>query len=434
MPRCVSKLAHAALDERPFALALGIVSAPSHARQRRWLRSYLPSLREHASGWAWRFVIGTPSPESLPCWRLCFHPANGQQAQAERLMAAQCDALENEHALTSDLLFVPAADNEAVGCIDKTYAWFMHAVHAYPRASYVAMTQDDSVLLSTNLAYVLVQLKAHDYVYGGRVQFSGFVEQPPTYRHCGWTESPRPRFNLSTVCKGYVDSTRVTRRRDVAKRRQLGSQPKAVTSVGLFPFAQGALELFSRKLALHVFASAWTIDWVATARRVAEGGRAPINSRWECGAEDITTGYLVHANTRGLNVTLASLNELIVDADATSEWSLPPSLVAVHHVAPPPDSAANATTTTSSSGRGRGRRRPVASRRLASLLDEVRGTTDAPLRSRGALRCCAMHGGGCAASGGDGRARRVHGFRDWDERVLSLPAAAGWTSCSWSIR
>ena len=431
MPRCVSQLAHAALDERPFLLALGIISAPSHLRQRQWLRSHLPVLREHASGWAWRFVIGTPSPESLPCWRLCFHPGNGQQAQAKRLMAARCDALETEDALTGDLLFVPAADNEAVGCIDKTYAWFMHAVHAYPRASYVAMTQDDSVLLSPNLAHVLVQLKAHDYVYGGRVQFSGFVEQPPTYRHCGWTESPRVRFNLSRLCQGYVDSTRPTRRMDAAQRRQLG---KPVASVGIFPFAQGALELFSRQLALHVFASAWTVDWVATARRVAEGGRAPSNLRWECGAEDITTGYIVHSNTRGLNVTLAALNELIVDADAASDRPLPSSLVAVHHVAPPPDYlAANVTPTRSSSAGERGSRRPVASRGLASLVDEVRAARDAPLRSRGVLRCCARHGGACVASGGDGRARRVHGFRDWDERVLSLPAVDGWMSCSWSL-
>ena len=160
---CTSALGAAAVDVRPALLALGVLSAQSSVQSRRWLRRHFARL-PISTGWHWHFVLGTPSRESLPCWRLCFHPDNGQEAQAARLIAAQCASLAAEQADSHDLLFVPAADNEAVGCIDKSFAWFSHATLAYPRARYVAVTQDDAVVFPPNLEPVLQELRPHRLV------------------------------------------------------------------------------------------------------------------------------------------------------------------------------------------------------------------------------------------------------------------------------
>ena len=179
----------------------------------------------------WRFVLGTPSAESLPCWRLCFHPDNQQQAQAARLIAAQCATLTSEQeASGGDLLIVPVADNEAVGCVEKTFEWFAHAVRAYPRAAYIAVTQDDAALIAPNLLEVLLRSQTSELVFGGRIQFSAFVEEPQTYRSCGWSMLPwwAQVANLSHVCEQAARPRQPPR----GRMRQLRLS-------SYYPFAQG---------------------------------------------------------------------------------------------------------------------------------------------------------------------------------------------------
>lgn len=262
-------------NTRRYLAVIGVISAPSNDRRRDWGRQYQATRPELLL----RFVVGAKSLSSTVCRRLVREHSDvpGQR----------------------DLHFaIGAHDNEEVGCVDKTFSWYMDATRLYPGASFVIKTDDDSatdmVALSALLSQHLAQPKRRDLslVYGGWAQYASFVGS--TFQKCGWGVSPASAL----------------RRRQQCPSTDGGAD-------GPYVFAAGALEVFSHALARAVFASAWARNFVAAARDAARGRRLDPTHRWACYTEDVTVGYALHSQAAqlGLPVTFVALNGLIIDVE-----------------------------------------------------------------------------------------------------------------------
>ena len=137
-------------------LALGVVSAPQHAWRREWLRRSIKQFSEAGPrGLLVRFVLGS----------------RGHQL---------CDELAAESRTHSDMAMVDAHDNRAVGCVAKAFAWYELALRAFPAASFIAKTDDDSFNVWPNLQTVLLRLSREPsaaHAYGGWIQYTSWLPQ-----------------------------------------------------------------------------------------------------------------------------------------------------------------------------------------------------------------------------------------------------------------
>mmetsp|Transcript_9256 Transcript_9256/g.21504 ORF Transcript_9256/g.21504 Transcript_9256/m.21504 type:complete len:338 (-) Transcript_9256:362-1375(-) len=118
-------------------------------------------------------------------------------------------------------------------------------------------------------------------------------------------------------------------------------EPLNESVVGPFPFATGALQIFSSSLAAQVFGSSLVSTLVAAARKAAANRHTLWWRRWDCSLEDVNVGYAVHEAANNLSVAYVDLTGLVVDAslawvqksDATLLQMLR-SLVTVHKLEP----------------------------------------------------------------------------------------------------
>ena len=54
-----------------------------------------------------------------------------------------------------DIIVTAHPDESAVACIEKSFSWWSLALHAFPRARFLAKTDDDSLNNFANLAAIL---------------------------------------------------------------------------------------------------------------------------------------------------------------------------------------------------------------------------------------------------------------------------------------
>ena len=54
-----------------------------------------------------------------------------------------------------DIIVTAHPDESAVACIEKSFSWWSLALHAFPRARFLAKTDDDSLNNFANLAGIL---------------------------------------------------------------------------------------------------------------------------------------------------------------------------------------------------------------------------------------------------------------------------------------
>lgn len=130
------------MDSRPLLLAIGVVSTPLLPKRRSWLRA--AALRYAEPAVVQRFVVGCP--------------ATG--------------ALIAEHVAHGDLVFVGMRDGRLAACIEKSFAWWsVAALVLFPKVTFIAKTDDDSLNHFTNLAALLrtsLTTARTRYLYGGR--------------------------------------------------------------------------------------------------------------------------------------------------------------------------------------------------------------------------------------------------------------------------
>ena len=202
MTDACSPLATAPVDSTPRLAVLGVISSPANEGRRNWARRF----QEGRPDLLLRFVIG-----------------------AVGLPALQCRRLLREERAHGGMFLVPASDNAEVGCVDKSFAWLMAAVEAFPAAQFIIKTDDDSATHMADLAALLSmrELQSHPHVYAGWAQFASAL--PATWQQCGWGASAASALRRRQGCAGGAE--------------------------GPFVFATGALEILSFELARKVFGS-----------------------------------------------------------------------------------------------------------------------------------------------------------------------------------
>ena len=219
--RCVSQAASPGVDKFPRLLALGIVSAPSNAARRSWIRqTVLSQSVPHAP--AKTPSRSTPS-RSSPSHSTSSYSTSSRSAPLSAppplglvadgtlsraapfaawfvlgtlgLGSSLCDALISESRDQGDVLLVDAHDNDAViavGCVDKTFAWYSRALSLHPRARWIGKTDDDCYLHLPNLKSMLhhlLELGSRAHMYAGWTQYASFL--PETNQMCGWAPTAK---------------------------------------------------------------------------------------------------------------------------------------------------------------------------------------------------------------------------------------------------
>jgi len=250
-------------------LVLGIISNPRTPHTREWIRStYLSSVPANSesdpSGALIRFVMGQ----------------RGLNKDDRR-------KLHLEQAAHHDLAFIDASDFGERGgifsCIDKLFAWFPHAVHAYPGAIFYAKADDDSYVDVRRLLGLLSPLRSFRNVYLGYVQYDSFLADE--WKHCGWAAGPIA----------------------AAHAHAHGCPRDAGPAYGPFPFVVGALTVMGADLASWMRSSAELATLVRDGRASQSGPK-----HWDCGYSDVTLGYAFARSNR--SVSLVSVRDAMRDA------------------------------------------------------------------------------------------------------------------------
>ena len=110
-------------------------------------------------------------------------------------------ALQVEAEQHGDLIVTAHPDENAAACIEKSFSWWSLALHAFPRARFLAKTDDDSLNNFANLAAILTNPslvsrgpgRQEQMLYGGWPQFTSYL---PEYNvGCGWSNPSRNPYS-----------------------------------------------------------------------------------------------------------------------------------------------------------------------------------------------------------------------------------------------
>ena len=278
-------------EERELLLALGVISAPIDDSRRAWIRSTegrfrcedgVPCLGAPHSPMAQRFIIGASDVQHR--YRLHSTRPLTEEERDRRVK------LEAEAGSDGDLFVVDAIDNSIVGCVDKAFAWYAAATRAFPRAKYIAKTDDDAFNHLPNIESLLRPLLHLPHVYAGWAQFASM--NAGLHTRCGWapTGGDALRRNQARdgdchVCPQYC--------RDEGTKYGLPGKGGAFRTPGEGPFLffTGCLQLMSATLTRAVFEANVTRDFVGAARRRYSDREGPYWHHWACQCEDATIGY-----------------------------------------------------------------------------------------------------------------------------------------------
>jgi len=244
-------------------LVLGIISNPRTPHTREWIR---------------RTYLSTAPPTEVALVRFVM----GQRG----LSGVDQRKLKKEHVTHGDLEYIDASDFADRGgifsCIDKLFAWFPHAVHAYPGAAFYAKADDDSYVDVSRLGALLRPLTSLRNAYLGYVQYDSFITAE--WKHCGWAAGP------VGAAHAYAHGC-----------------PHGGAAFGPFPFVVGALTAMGADLAMWMRSSAFV------RQLVADGRSSQSNTRhWDCGYSDVTLGYALAASNQ--SVSLVSVRNAMRDA------------------------------------------------------------------------------------------------------------------------
>lgn len=301
------------LVRRRLMLAVGVVASPGSMERRVWLRDALRRFDQPQV--AQRFVIG------------CSSKGGGVARLTEEI---------RQH---GDIVVTGEPDATNSACIEKSFAWWAFALTAFPRAAYIAKTDDDSLNNFGNLLDVLnapsitgrssASAGNEQLLYAGWPQFTSFL--PEFNIGCGWSGDANGAIGATQVTKlgGVGTNCRFCVNHPFCYKHWLHpsstGEPFNTSVRGPFVFATGALQVMSHALASRVFTSETTRAFVRRAalarheRHPQWSGRSwekPWWRRWECQAEDGTVGYAVFeaAQAHNLSVDFVSLQGLVRDA------------------------------------------------------------------------------------------------------------------------
>ena len=315
-------------DTRSLLLALGVISEPSKRRRRDWLRAAAVRFNEKSSV-AQLFVLG------------CMPPGE------------QRDATEAEASQFHDIAVLAVKDSVAAACVAKSFAWFSTALNLFPRARYIAKTDDDSLNNHGNLVDLLASSRRNysplrPLVYGGWPQFTSFLPQHNV--GCGWSQAAQDALKapLVTTLGGIWTNCRYCVNHPFCYwNRKVQGRPLNSSVIGPFVFATGALEILSAPLVRLVFESESTTRYIATQLQRQDDGSSWRRDRpwrdwvgWTCAAEDSLIGLAVYRAARAdddqsealraSEVDFLALSGLVIDVNGRSKEEDLPGLITAH--------------------------------------------------------------------------------------------------------
>jgi hypothetical protein len=164
---------------RNLLLVLGIISNPRTPHVRDWIRStYLSEACMR------RAVPCGPGAEGAVLLRFVHGRRGLDDRDLERMRLEQRKHGDIEPIDASDF----AQRGGIFSCIDKLFAWFPHAVSAYPGARFYAKADDDSYVDVHRLLRLLAPLRSVPNAYLGYVQYDSLITDE--WKHCGWSSGP----------------------------------------------------------------------------------------------------------------------------------------------------------------------------------------------------------------------------------------------------
>ena len=109
--------------------------------------------------------------------------------------------MEAEALKHGDIAFVGVFDSRSTACVGKSFAWFTSALQMFPRAAFVAKTDDDSLNSHVNLVALLHAARESmgPLVYAGWPQFTSFLVEHNV--GCGWALDPARALSQTNVTK-----------------------------------------------------------------------------------------------------------------------------------------------------------------------------------------------------------------------------------------
>ena len=196
-----------------------------------------------------------------------FDPPNIVQRYVVGCTMRNASALQVEAEQHGDVIVTAHPDENGAACIEKSFSWWSLALHAFPRARFLAKTDDDSLNNFANLAAILTNPslvsrgpgRQEQLLYGGWPQFTSYL---PEYNvGCGWAGDAGGAIGnartstlggVNTNCRFCVNHPFCYHPSGSSGIRSDGSSGAPFNDTALrgpYVFATGALQLMSAPLA-----------------------------------------------------------------------------------------------------------------------------------------------------------------------------------------
>ena len=169
--------------------------------------------------------------------------------------------LREEAETHGDMLLLPKVPERKSPCL-KTMAWFRHAVRTYPRATFLAKTDDDAFVQTIKLEANMKPFVNHKRVYIGSTLWGSYITE--TFAPCARRMGPN-------MCAGGMKEERCKER----------------GAIGPYPYAVGMLQVLSYNVA------AWMVvqeEFATFERRATAATRPPMMDQ----GEDMVIGMFLY--------------------------------------------------------------------------------------------------------------------------------------------
>ncbi|KAL3914777.1 MAG: hypothetical protein SGPRY_007502, partial [Prymnesium sp.] len=197
----------------PF-IALGIVSncmwppppnTQQQANRRKWIRATFLTYPNVGKSVAAKFVVGM------------------LQSNLKKVPPDLEEMLRSEASAHTDMLLLENVPERKSPCL-KTMAWYRYAVTAYPRASFIAKTDDDAYVHTVKLEVNMRPFLGQQWVYVGSTLWGAFIKE--TFEPCARRLGPM-------MASGGM--------------KEENCKPRG--AIGPYPYAVGMLQVLSYPLA-----------------------------------------------------------------------------------------------------------------------------------------------------------------------------------------
>ena len=234
----------------PVFLAMGIVSNcmwQNSFERRRWIRETYMTYPNVGKSMSLTFVVAllrtdlTPVPTDLST------------------------KLRNEASKHSDMLLLEQVPERKSPCL-KTMAWYKYAVKTYPKAVFIAKTDDDAFVHTVKLEHNMRRFAGQQDIYIGSTLWGSYITK--TFEACARRMGPN-------MAVGGMKEERCYER----------------GAIGPYPYAVGMLQVLSQPLA------AWMVEqpnFLEFERRATAATRPPMMDH----GEDMVIGMFLYLSQR----------------------------------------------------------------------------------------------------------------------------------------